>query len=401
MHRIVFAWELGENYGHIARGLPIAQRLRARGHDVVFAVRDVEVANSLLAPKGVPFVAAPRPLQTAQLRHTPSNYGQILAECGYAHRSSLRATLRAWINLWQLLKPAAIVIDHSPTALLAARTLNIPVMLLGTGFTIPPDADPLPPINPWEKVPLDELRRSDNLVLGNINDALSCVGQAPLGRIADLFVGLPSLIATFHELDHYGSRTMGSFIGPFASASDHPKVTWTQAERTHVFAYLRMSVAGLELILNALRQIDAEVICAIPDVPDALRKRLTTADFRVYPHAIDLPSVLNGSDVAVSYGGAGMTSEALTAGVPLLLVPQFIEQYLGAKCVQGLGAGIMIDRQRPGMDLSTALRMLITEPRYKEAAAALARKFSAFDSSAACEAATDAIISLAGGGSSD
>lgn len=392
--KIAFAWELGENFGHIARSLPIAQRVRSKGCNVVFAVRDIEVAHSLLTPQQIPFVAAPRPLENLQLRHTPANYGQILAECGYARRSSLRAMLVAWMNVWRLVQPGAVVVDHSPTALLAARALGIPAMLLGTGFTIPPDADPLPPINPWDKIPLEELRRSDDVVLGNINDALNCVGADPLACIADLFTGLPALIATFPELDHYGSRTMGTFIGPFASATDHPKVSWTRTDGARVFAYLRMSVMGVESILRALKDVDGEVICAIPDIPNSLRTRLDTPSFRIYPHAVDLPSVLKNADVAVSYGGAGLTAEALTAGTPLLLVPQFIEQYLGARCVQRLGAGILIDRQRPGIELGAALTALLTQPSYKEAAAALARKFSAFDATVACESATNAIIDL-------
>ncbi len=48
MARFLFAWELGGDYGHFARLLPVALALRARGHDVVFAVRDLMGAETLV-----------------------------------------------------------------------------------------------------------------------------------------------------------------------------------------------------------------------------------------------------------------------------------------------------------------------------------------------------------------
>lgn len=394
MHRIVFAWELGANFGHLARGLPIALRVRARGYETLFAVRDVEVAHSMLSPSAVPFVAAPRPLRAIPLRRAPINYGQILAEAGYAHRPTLRANLAAWINLWRLTTPSAVVIDHSPTALLAARVLGIPAMLLGTGFTIPPDADPLPPLRSWEKVSIDELRRSDAFVLDNINAAVTSFDHPPLARIADLFTGLPSLLATFAELDHYDTRPNATFIGPVGAQSHYAAAEWASGEGPRVFAYLRMGIAGLDVLLSVLKESEANVVCIIPSAPESLIARLTGPRFRLYPHPIDLSSVLKAASAVVTYGGAGLTAEALIAGAPLLLVPQNAEQHLGARRVASLGAGMVIDWQRSKADITRALIRLLTEPGYKQAAAALAHKFSSFDSQTACDSTADAIVAI-------
>ena len=53
MSRIVIAWELGENLGHLWNLLPVAQRLRSLGHDVSFGIRDVAQAHRYLAPLGL------------------------------------------------------------------------------------------------------------------------------------------------------------------------------------------------------------------------------------------------------------------------------------------------------------------------------------------------------------
>lgn len=50
--RILFAWELGANLGHLARDIPVAEQLRKLGHDVTFAARDLRVAQEMLAPRG-------------------------------------------------------------------------------------------------------------------------------------------------------------------------------------------------------------------------------------------------------------------------------------------------------------------------------------------------------------
>lgn len=70
--RVLIAWELGSNHGHLATCLRVAAALSPR-HEVVFAVRDVRAAAELLAPNrqharasdprnAWPFVQAPAAL---------------------------------------------------------------------------------------------------------------------------------------------------------------------------------------------------------------------------------------------------------------------------------------------------------------------------------------------------
>lgn len=49
MRRILLTWEMGSNLGHLSRLLPLAQRLKRRGHDVLIAARDPDVAVRTLA----------------------------------------------------------------------------------------------------------------------------------------------------------------------------------------------------------------------------------------------------------------------------------------------------------------------------------------------------------------
>jgi multidrug efflux pump subunit AcrA (membrane-fusion protein) len=51
--RILLTWEMGSNLGHLSRLLPLARELKARGHRVLVAARDVALAASVLGPAGI------------------------------------------------------------------------------------------------------------------------------------------------------------------------------------------------------------------------------------------------------------------------------------------------------------------------------------------------------------
>ena len=59
MARVLLAWELGAGTEHLAHLVPLALRMRARGHEPVFAVSDVTRAEATLGAHGLPYLQAP------------------------------------------------------------------------------------------------------------------------------------------------------------------------------------------------------------------------------------------------------------------------------------------------------------------------------------------------------
>jgi hypothetical protein len=90
MSRILFAWELGANLGHLSRDVPVAEKLREAGHDVVFAVRDTRVAAEILTPRQFDFIQSPVFLGRAHLSEPPANYAEILEAEGWCDHTALR-----------------------------------------------------------------------------------------------------------------------------------------------------------------------------------------------------------------------------------------------------------------------------------------------------------------------
>lgn len=177
--RILFAWELGANLGHLARDIPVAEQLRKLGHDVTFAARDLRVAQEMLAPRGFRFLQAPRPHTAGHREQPPANYSGILLAGGYGDVLNLVGSVGGWAALLDVTQTDVVVINHAPTAALAARALAIPAVITCIGFELPPNVEPLPSLRPWETRSIDELRQADATVLGNINIVLQNYSKAP------------------------------------------------------------------------------------------------------------------------------------------------------------------------------------------------------------------------------
>lgn len=379
MSRILFAWELGANYGHLSRLVPIAEQLRAKGHEVFFAVHDLRVAAELLAPLGYHFTQAPVTPSGRWLNAPPANYAEMLIAEGFANRAVLSGKVRGWISLYRLYRPDAVVLDHAPSALLGARILGIPRILVGNGFEIPPVASPFPSIRPWEEIPASRMQRSEAVLLAAINSVVAAYRGKSMDHLSDMFDMAEKVLMTFPELDHYGVRPHENYAGPVYQTKSGQSADWPKVEGSRVFAYLRPSVPGFGNLLEALRQSGAAVVCVAPGMQQNAVKALVSERFRIFGRPVMLPPLLETADLAVSYGGIGTLSPCLLAGVPMMLVPQNVEQHLISKRVEVMGAGVVLENQRRQDDFAEALGRLTNEPDYRKNAESFQTKYAGFD----------------------
>ncbi|MDO9107228.1 MAG: hypothetical protein Q7U57_19980 [Methylovulum sp.] len=376
MSRIFIAWELGANFGHLTRLIPIAEQLRLLGHELFFAVRDTEIAAALLEPRGFRFSQAPFWHGRACLSAPPINYAELLIAEAYCQRDGLSGMVRSWLSLFQLFQPDIVLIDYAPTALLATRIAEVPVVCLDNGFGLPPHISPLPSIRSWEMINDQRLLQAEQTVLQGINSICRSFGSLALERLIDLFPAEAVLLTTFAELDHYGARDSAKYAGPIFSNADGQTVQWQGTHRRKILAYLRPGVPGIANLLNVLAELDAEIICAIPGL-----KRLNRAianRLRVYVKPVQLDNIVPSADLVVSYAGSGMVCCALLSGAPLLLVPQNIEQYMLSCRVNELGAGLSMGTNRSDADFRSSLQQLLNEDRFRCAASTFASRHAGF-----------------------
>jgi len=391
---VLYAWEFGANLGHVGTFLPIARQLRERGISVHWAVAQPQLAARLLAPAGFGWLQAPVASERRRER-PPLNYGDILLSFGYDDEHRVHGSVVAWRELLQLSGARVLLADHAPTAILAALSLELPVMLFGNGFLVPPARDPTPNMRPWLTVASEELRAIDDRVLASINGVLDRFGKPRLVGLSDLFRVAEDALVCFPELDHYPDRGPARYWGMLPAATDG-ECAWPTSRGPRVFAYLRPETPNLDLALASLGALEASVLIYAPGLTDATMSRYRTARLAFSSHPVDLAQAASEADAAVTYASTAATSAFLLAGKPVLLLPGHLEQFLLALRVAELGAGLLQNPEEAPNGLPDMLHRVLTDPRLRANAEAFARKYAGFEQSIVARNIVARVLELAG-----
>ena len=380
MSAILYAWEFGANLGHVGTFLPVAKELRQRGTTVHWAVARPGQAARLLPNAGFDWLQAPRsPEQRGE--GPPLNYADILLRFGYGNESDLLGLVVGWRQLMRLTGVSAVVANHAPTAILAARTLDLPVMLFGSGFFAPPQMHPTPSMRPWTPTANQQLLACDWLALASINAILDRYDRPQLGYLAQLFQVAEDSLLSFPELDHYRMRGPARYWGmlpaAIAGASD-----WPAAPGPKVFSYLRPETPYVEIALQTLRDLHGSILIYAPGVPPEMVMRYAAAHMRFSPAPVDLKVVAGQADVALTYASPATTAAFLLAGKPVMMLPGHLEQFLFAKRVEELGAGLVQNPEEAPNQMVAMFHRVLNEPKFRSCAEAFAKKYANFDQSA-------------------
>lgn len=398
MARFLYAWELGGNLGHIGTFTPVAQQLREAGHEVTFVVRETHACHLLLGRR-FGWTQAPRfdgPAHGA----APISYADILAGSGYADPGTLMGLLVAWRTQFQQARPDLVFADHAPTAMLAARTLGIPVMLFGTGFSVPPSRSPWPAMRTWE--PNDEglLAARERQLLDVVNGVLALLDAAPLARLCALFDVAETGLRTLPELDQYQDRPAGRYWGllahaplpaPGPDAPPPPSPAWPAGPGPRIYAYLRHEPALAAAILAAIRQSTGSSIVYYPD---------WTADvghppgMQILTQPADLGRLAHEADIAIA-NGASTIGTFLMAGKPVLSIACHLEHYLSGLRLAQLGAGLVLRADGPVDAIAPALQRLHSNGAFGEQARRFAARYAGLHQDAVVSAMCARALALA------
>jgi UDP:flavonoid glycosyltransferase YjiC (YdhE family) len=399
MARVLCAWEFGGDLGHVRRLMPVAHALRAAGHEVTFALRD---SRHLEAPRQDGFEAFVAPLLRTpkQVNPAPVSFSDILLNVGFDDRPALAGALRAWRWLFDLVKPDLLVADYAPTALIAARAAGLRRVTLGSGFSQPPEGDPLPVMRAWAPIEAGVLRALDDRLVGSIRAALDAPEAAKPRNARELLDAQAHLLCTFPELDPFGPRQGGEragveYVGPQGDATSGVEVRWRDAAGPRVFAYLKPRNPRFAAVLEGLRALDAEVIAAVPGLEPREAAAASSDRMRVIAAPVNLDLVLGSATLCVCHAGPGLAARALVAGVPMALLPLQLEQFLIARRLVGSGNAEMSSPDETAPDFKAWFARVLVEPRLREAAARLAATHRGYSFEAATRRAAERIAQVA------
>jgi hypothetical protein len=380
MSKLLFCWELGGGYGHAAAFLPIARQLKALGHEVIFALKNLEYAGVLLTDDEFSYLQAPIRWPDSRPQAPASSYPGILQNAGFTDETGLFTRVKAWQSLYRHVNPDLIVCDHAPTALLAAREFDMPRAGFGTGFFSPPRISPMPNIRPWLRVTDKVLSTIESQVLSTTNSVLARLNSPPLRILADLFDYAEDFICTFPELDHYKQWRSANYWGATILQTTGIEPIWPSVGAEKIFAYLRPEYPGLEALLKQLRASPWSILVHIPGTTPAFIANNSSANLHITPQPVIISAAAKQCDLAISHGGVATLSAFLLFGKPLLALPFQLEQLISAQNITTLGAGTYITAENKNPNFKAPLTELLRNSKHTQAAQQFAEKYAGFSS---------------------
>jgi len=170
----------------------------------------------------------------------------------------------------------------------------------------------------------------------------------------------------------------------------------SEPERPRVLLTFGTLYGGPEVLSPLIEEIvaldvDLRVtvgISAVAEDFDVDRSRVTFEPFT------PISELLSGVDAVVCHAGAGTTYAALSAGIPLVLLPQGADQFSVADRAVAAGAAMRLLPQETTPDrLRQAIATVLAESRYREAAAEVAGDIAAMPPAAAVAESIAMIVS--------
>ncbi len=119
------------------------------------------------------------------------------------------------------------------------------------------------------------------------------------------------------------------------------------------------------MCFDAFGQTEWQVVLSFGTRIDRAALKGSSANFIIAPHVPQL-EVLPRADLFISHGGMNSTMESLSFGVPLVVIPQMMEQEQTARRVQELGLGLALDRETLTVEkLRAAVEQIARDPSFR------------------------------------
>ena len=382
MSTILLAWELGAGLGHAGRLKPLAAELLGRGHGVTLALRDLVHTRRLLDDLPVPRLQAPAWLHKSVGAPSPAaSLAEILLGYAYLDPDALEGLVLGWRDLMRATGARAVVTDYAPTAIVAARMLDLPAVAIGPGFWIPPSGQPLPGIRDWATLREGRLAESEAHVLRSVNAVLARHGAAPFARACDLFLGDRALLCAWPETDHYQRERLPAgqeWYGPTFLPGGGTAPAFPEVAGPRVFAYVKSGFDEHAAVLRALVDAGCSTLCYLPDVATGKPPPVEHERLRYARGPVDLARAYETAVLCVCHAGGATMVQALLAGVPCLLLPMQTEQFLLARRIERTGACINAGARPRPVDFGSLVRELVADGPARAAARAFADQYDGF-----------------------
>ena len=386
--RYLFTTLPTNDLGLITRSLPIAAELTRRGHEVVFS-SPAQSPRRVIAAAGfrnepprhalfelidadhsarglwdylrsdgprrhghgrvaflrelLPALPKSRAPATADVHDTD----HAAAMMGGMAEGFVRANVEAFRRLIEHVRPDAVVDFWHPYAVVAARSLGVPVATV-----VQADAHPASDgFRWWRPRPTD---LPDPVPV--LNRVAATYGLEPVSSLSDYCVGDVTLVTGTPETDPLPAGTKVTYVGALLWERPGEQlpagVAGLPHDRPRVWVYSGNPAYGsggaaldsavvLESCVAALAGGDLEVVLTTGhhDLPAHLRPLPAGLHHEPWVPGLQMATA---SDLLIHHGGYGSCQTGLVTGTPAVVLPTFSERESNARRLATLGAGELV-----------------------------------------------------------
>lgn len=209
--------------------------------------------------------------------------------------------------------------------------------------------------------------------------------RIPRPRLGDVYNNLAELniVYSTRQLQMYPNSfdERFKFVGPFLDRrAEAPSFPFEELGNEPV-VYVSLGTVFNDkadfyrLCFEAFADLDYRVVMSVGNKINIARLGTIPRNFIVKPFVPQL-QILQRAALFITHSGMNSASEGLSAGVPLLMIPQAADQQFIAKRVQQLGAGKMLrNAQLNARRLREAAKAILAQPTFQQTSAAIGASF--------------------------
>ena len=357
-------WEFGSGNGHVRQLKLIGERLKARGFDVIYALRRPDVGSAVGIPADAIRAAPNWPLRSPPTHErkamTSATYGDFLAQLMLGPRDDLAERLQKWHALVDGERPDLIIADYAPSISLLYFG-RIPICAIGNGYVLPPTS-----LASFPRL-IDDvaMQYEESDAVAQLNKALRPYNKQPISYLPQINRADRAYLLTFPCLDPYRESRDGGWLGSPSTKDIVLRMRpsqWMlayfdeqqQTDARLIEGLVRSRLPGKAIFSTPLRRTVKQLEAAGIDTPDGLAY---------------LPFELLSCGVIVHAGNAGMAMAGIAAGIPQVMIRTDLEKTLIAKAISGRGAGTMLTWDTFDMpELAIAIRSVADDAVMQKAA---------------------------------
>ncbi|MCW5626205.1 MAG: hypothetical protein KIT73_15935, partial [Burkholderiales bacterium] len=167
------------------------------------------------------------------------------------------------------------------------------------------------------------------------------------------------------------------YWSPLPSATQGQAAEWPDGDTPRVFAYLKGDYGPVDAILTALKTAPFRTLAHVPGLAPEVARRVSGGSLRIASGAVNMVEVGAQADAVLCNAGSGTVCTVLRHGIPSVLLPMHAEQYLFARRVEQIGAGVLLGEADARGKTVQAVQRILKEPVFRARARTFAQRHGA------------------------